>query len=113
MAIRVYQIAKEYGRTPEEVLSLLKQEGISLPSQTAKLDEHALHTVTAKLGKFKLTVVDGDIESKVAEPVVEPVEEPAAKPVKRKAKAAPSRAKKAKKKEPPPPPPPRLGVRII
>ncbi len=109
MAIRVFQIAKEYSRSSEEVIDILKEAGIEVLTQTSELDEHALHTLRAKLGKFKLTVVDGDLES----PVAQETEKKTAK-----AKEAPKPPKKKatrskKKKEEPKPPPPRLAVRVI
>ena len=106
MSIRVYQIAKEYSRSINEVMKILKNAGIEVASQTAPLDEHALHTVRATLGKYALTVVDGDVkaEVEVVAPVAEP-EAPAKKPVRGK--------KKKKKKEPEPAAAPRLAVRVI
>ena len=68
MAIRVFEIAKEYSRSPEQILDILRKEGIRLSSQTSELDEHALHTLTAKIGKFSLTVVDGDQKAEIARP---------------------------------------------
>ena len=87
MSIRVYQIAKEYSRSINEVMKILKNAGIEVASQTAPLDEHALHTVRATLGKYALTVVDGDVkaEVEVASPVAEP-EAPVKKPVRGKKK---------------------------
>lgn len=72
MAIRVYQIAKEYSRTTAEVMAVLKEAGIKVASHTAPLDEHALHTVRTRFGKFKLTVVDGDQEAQMADSHPEP-----------------------------------------
>ncbi|CAM2067394.1 Translation initiation factor IF-2 [Sulfidibacter corallicola] len=94
MAVRVYQIAKEYSRSPEEVMEILRSSGIPVSSHTAVLDQHALHTVRAKLGKFKLTVVDGDQEAPVK--AGEGEQRKAAPKGKAKAKAAP-----------------KLGVRVI
>lgn len=109
MAIRVFQIAKEYSRTSEEVIDILKEAGVEVLTQTSKLDEHALHTLRARLGKFKLTVVDGDQESQVAQASQERIVE-AEKPPKTPKKAARSRKKK---EAPKPPPAPRLAVRVI
>ncbi len=103
MAIRVYQIAKEYSRTPEEVIRILRDAGISVTSQTSALDEHAIHTVNARLGKFKLTVVDGEHEAQIAKEQQE--EKP---PPPKKKKASPK-----KKMEEKPKPSPRLAVRVI
>ena len=102
MAIRVYQIAKEYSRSPEEVMNLLLKKGIRVASQTAELDEHAIHTLRASLGKFDLTVVDGDRESEVTHHEAEPGKKPAR-----------PKAKKKKAPEPPPQPAPRMTVRVI
>jgi len=68
MAIRVYQVAKEYSRSTDEVINILREAGIKVSSQTTALDEHALHTLQARFGQFKVTVVDGDNESKIAMP---------------------------------------------
>jgi len=106
MAIRVYQIAKEYSRSSEEVINILRDAGIRVSSQTSPLDEHALHTIRAKLGTFKLTVVDGESESPVAAEKAPP---PEPKPEKPKKKT--SRKKKAAAKDEPPKP--RLKVRVI
>ena len=101
MAIRVYQIAKEYSRSSEEVIGILRDAGIEVSSQTSPLDEHALHTIRAKLGTFKLTVVDGETESPVAK-----TNQAEPKPVPKKS----SKRKSAAKAEPPQP---RLKVRVI
>ncbi len=74
MAIRVYQIAKEYSRTSEEVMDILREAGIRVSSHTAVLDQHAIHTVQARIGKFKLSVVDGDTEQSLEQKKEAPAE---------------------------------------
>jgi len=101
MAIRVYQIAKEYSRTTAEVMAVLKEAGIKVASHTAPLDEHALHTVRTRFGKFKLTVVDGDQEAQMADSHPEP------------GVTKPEKSSKRKKKTAEAPPAPRLQVRVI
>ena len=98
MAIRVYQIAKEYSKKPDDIIRILKDAGISVASHTSALDEHALHTIRAKFGKFKLTVVDGDQESPVGD--------------EKKVAAKPAKGKK-KKADKPKPEAPKLAVRVI
>ncbi len=90
MAIRVYQIAKEYSRSSEEVLGILMEAGCPVSSHTAELDQHAVLTVRAKLGKFNLTVIDGEEEKSLVNepaPAIEP--EPTGKRRKRKSKKTP------------------------
>jgi len=109
MAIRVYQIAKEYDRSSEEVMAILKQAGVDVGSHTAVLDQHALYTVRAKLAQLQVTVVDGEEET---EKKVEPPKEtkPPAPKVKKKKT---TRKKKKKKKDEEDAANPALGVRII
>lgn len=103
MAVRVYQIAKEYARSADEVIGILRDSGFEVASHTSVLDEHALHTLRAKLGKYKLTVVEG-------EDAVSPAAASAPK-AQDKEQEQPKKGKgKGKKKEAPQP---RLKVRVI
>jgi translation initiation factor IF-2 len=96
MAVRVYQIAKEYARSADEVIGILRDSGFEVASHTSVLDEHALHTLQAKLGKYRLTVVEG--EDKIS-----PQGDG-------KGHSGGDKKAKGKKKEPPKP---RLKVRVI
>lgn len=104
MAIRVYQIAKEYSTSSDEVLSILEEAGCPVSTHTAELDQHAVLTIRAKLGKFRLTVVDGEQVQTVEQRATEPKE--TAKPRKTKKK------KKAKESPAISSPPP-MAVRVI
>lgn len=104
MAVRVYQIAKEYSRSNEEVMNILKEAGIHVSSQTAELDQHALHTIRARLGKFNLTVVDGE---NGAEPTAGESNDDSS------AKKGPGIVNKKKKAKAESEPAPKLGVRVI
>ena len=104
MAIRVYQIAKEFATTPEAVMAILKDAGLNVGSATAPLDQHDIHTVRARLGKVQITLVEGEhVQTETHEPEKGSVEKPA-KPKTRKKKAS----------EPEPPAPMQsMKVRVI
>ncbi|PIE91424.1 MAG: translation initiation factor IF-2 [Acidobacteria bacterium] len=105
MAIRVFQIAKDYQRTPDEILQILREGGVFLKSHTSELTDHARHVLRTKLHEYKLTVIDDEEGSSDSAT--------SADDQKARSKAVRGKNKKTTKKSKKEAPMKTMGVRVI
>ena len=73
--MRVYEIAKDLGISSKEILSMLKEKDIDLPSHMSILSDQAIDLVKKKFSKAPVKASASTSEKKTAE-------KPAEKPVK-------------------------------
>jgi len=74
--MRVYEIAKDLGISSKEILSMLKENKIDLPSHMSILSDQALDLVKKKFTKTSIKISEKPAESKPVEHKIEPKIEP-------------------------------------